>query len=310
MTNAASPWVSEQRARVRELQDGLLSTAAWAAESAADAESTDLLLQPFREQLEALYEYDLPLARLADDADILLHVRGPSAAGPNPRVSVLTKLLTQTRDQVTRLAKQLGGVTTVRVPPSLDMGFVGVAGGSLFIGFSADATDGGELTREAVRIISDASWLVSENRSVSDLANTIEDPAARDMAVAAVRHLSPSGQLGIREVEIFGKQVAHQVSLTTETRRQARGIMAQRAVPASTQQISFIGTVRELDLDASRFEIRNVEGYAEDIRCAHELEEGEVKPLVDRRVRVTGKPELGAKGIVRLLWVDEVELLP
>ena len=70
-----------------------------------------------------------------------------------------------------------------------------------------------------------------------------------------------------------------------------------------------MGTVREVDLDASRFEIRNVEGQTEDIRCAHELEENEVKSLVDRRVRVTGKPELGIKGTVRLLWVDEVELL-
>jgi hypothetical protein len=27
--------------------------------------------------------------------------------------------------------------------------------------------------------------------------------------------------------------------------------------------VSFVGTVREVDLDASRFEIRNVEGHAE-----------------------------------------------
>ncbi len=117
MTNPTPTWVSETRDRIRELQDGLLDMAAWAAESSADAEATELLLRPFREQLEAVYERDLPLAKLADDSDILLHVRGPAAAGPNPRVAVLTKLLTQTRDQVTRLAKQLGGVTTIRVPP-------------------------------------------------------------------------------------------------------------------------------------------------------------------------------------------------
>jgi hypothetical protein len=310
MTNAAPTWVSETRDRIRELQDGLLDMAAWAAESSADEHAKELLLLPFREQLAELYERDLPLAKLADESDILLHVRGASAAGPNPRVSVLTRLLTLTRDQVTRLAKQLGGVTTLRVPASLDMGFVGVASGSLFIGFSADAAEGGDMTREAVRLISDASWLVSENRTVNELASEIEDPAARDMAVAAVRHLSPSGQVGIREIEILGKQVRHQVSLTTETRRLARGIMAQRAVPASTASMTFLGTVREVDLDASRFEIRNVEGYSEEIRCAHELEENEVKQIVDRRVRVTGKPEFGRKGIVRLLWVDEVELLP
>jgi hypothetical protein len=81
--------------------------------------------------------------------------------------------------------------------------------------------------------------------------------------------------------------------------------------PASaiTERVTFIGTVREVDLDASRFEIRNVEGHLEDIRCAHELEEEEVKRLVDRRVRVSGSPEFGVNGVVRLLWVNEVELL-
>lgn len=309
MTNPATTWVSETRSRIRQLQDGLLNMAAWASESSADPESTELLLRPFRRQLEELYERDLPLAKLADHSDILLHVRGTAAAGPSPRVSVVSRLLTLTRDQVTRLAKQLGGVTTVRVPASLDMGFVGVASGSLFIGFSADATDGGHATREAVRLISDASWLVAQDRSVSDLASRIDDPATRDMAIAAVRHLSPSGQVGIREIELLGRQVNQHVALTTETRRLARGIMAQRVVPASTAPISFVGTVREVDLDASRFEIRNIDGYSEDIRCAHDLEESEVKQLVDRRVRVTGKPEFGPKGTVRLLWLDEVELL-
>jgi hypothetical protein len=34
-----------------------------------------------------------------------------------------------------------------------------------------------------------------------------------------------------------------------------------------------------------------------------------VKALVDKRVRVHGTPERGPRGTVRLLWVDEVEVL-
>jgi hypothetical protein len=188
------------------------------------------------------------------------------------------------------------------------MSFVGVAGGSLFVGFAADTSSEGQLTRDAVKVIADASWLVSENSAIADLAQRISDPAARDMAVAAVRHLSPSGQIGIREIEMLGRQVAHPTSLTTETRRQARGLMAQRG-PTTNEPVSFIGTVREVDLDASRFEIRNIDGQDEDVRCAHELEEDEVKSLVDKRVRVRGTPEYGARKTVRLLWVDEVEPL-
>ncbi len=42
---------------------------------------------------------------------------------------------------------------------------------------------------------------------------------------------------------------------------------------------------------------------------AHELDEQEIKQLVDQRVRVAGTPEYGPRGVVRLLWVDEVERL-
>jgi hypothetical protein len=72
----------------------------------------------------------MPLAKLVDESALLLHVHGKFAAGPSPRVSVLAKLLTQTRDQVICLAKQLGGVTTLRVPAFLDTTFVGVGGGN------------------------------------------------------------------------------------------------------------------------------------------------------------------------------------
>ena len=308
MNAAQLVWTEATRERIREVQQGLVGMAQWAKESSASEAMTQLLLEPYRDTLDALYERDMPLAKLVDSSDLILHVRGPAASGPSPRVSVLARLLTQTRDQVTRLAKQLGGVTTIRVPLSLDMGFVGVASGSLFIGFSADAADDGELTRSAVRAIADASQLLVDQQPVAALAHKIADPAARDAAVTAVRHLSPSGQMGIREIELLGRQVARVTVLTTETRRQARSVMAQRFEPANTP-VSFVGTVREVDLDAFRFEIRNVEGQLEDVRCAHELEEDEIKRLMDRRVRVTGKPEYGARQTVRLLWVDEVELL-
>jgi hypothetical protein len=305
--NTQVSWSATTRTRIREIQDQLLSVADWARESGADPVATDLLLRPYRELLGTIYEVDLPLAKLADQSDLLLHVHGSAASGPSPRVSVLTRILTQTRDQVTRLAKQLGGVTSLRVPASLDMGLVGVAGGSLFIGFSAaDATAEGELTRRAVEAIAVVSALIAEDATLGVIAGEFRDPAERDMAVAAVRQLSPSGMIGISEIDLLGRRVRKPTSLTTDTRRHARGLMAQPAVP-TLERVTFVGTVREVDLDASRFEIRNIEGHPDDVRCAHELEEETVKRLVDRRVRVSGAPEFGANGAVRLLWVDEVE---
>jgi hypothetical protein len=306
---AASTWTQSARARVRDVQDSLLAAAEWARESGADAATTDLLVQPYRELLDNLYERDMPLAKLADQSDLLLHVHGTAASGPTPRVSVVTRVLTQTRDEVTRLAKQLGGVKSVRVPAALDMGLVGIANGSLFVGFSAvDATDAADLTRRAVDTICEVSGLVAGDATLLDLAKAFPDPAARDMAVAAVRHLSPSGLAGISAIDVLGRRVARTIALTTETRRHARGLMAQPA-ESTSKKVTYVGTIRELDLDASRFEVRNIDGHPDDVRCAHEIDEQEIKQYVDRRVRVTGTPEYGPQKTVRLLWVDEVELL-
>jgi hypothetical protein len=92
---------------------------------------------------------------------------------------------------VTRLAKQLGGVTTIRVPAALDMGLVGLAEGSLYIGFSADESADADLTRNAIDTIAIASKLVASDQPLEALAAEFQDPAVRDMAVAAIRHLSP-----------------------------------------------------------------------------------------------------------------------
>jgi hypothetical protein len=221
----------------------------------------------------------------------------------------VTKLLTMTRDEVTRLAKKLAGVTALRVPAGLDMDLVGIAGGSLFVGFSAADTSGDSaLTRQAVAAIGAMGALIENEASLDDIADRFADPAERDITVAAVRHLSPSGQIGIREIDVYGKRLLQPVTLTTETRRHARRILSQQPAHRA-ERVTLVGTVREVDLDAARFEIRNVEGRIEDIRCAHELEERDVKELVDRRVRVSGTAEFGSAGQVRLLWVDEVERL-
>jgi hypothetical protein len=308
MSALGTTWTTETRNRIREIQDGLLSVADLAKSANADAAATEMLLHPYRELLEQVFERDLPLAKLRDESDLLLHVHGVAANGPTPRVSTLTRLLSSTRDHVTRIAKQIGSIDSVRVPMALDMTFVGVAGGSLFVGFSVDQRDGADFTKQAIRAIADTSFFLSEEKTVHDLASAIDDPETRDMALSAVRQLAPSGQIGISDIEILGRQVNHESSLTTDTRRTARQLLAQRA--SKEAPVEYVGTVRELDLDLARFEIRNVEGHPEAIRCAHELGEDEVRQYFNRRVRVKGTPEYYRKTkSVRLLWVDEIEAL-
>jgi hypothetical protein len=114
---STASWTSVTRDRIREVQDGLLAMAAWAKDSNADPEAMDLLLDPYRDLVEALYQSDMPLAKLVDTSDLLLHVHGSAASGPSPKVSFLARLLTRTRDQVTGLAKEdCGGNSSSSAP--------------------------------------------------------------------------------------------------------------------------------------------------------------------------------------------------
>ena len=81
-------WLDEAHSAARQVQDNLLSVADWAQRSGVTGTQRDALLLPYRELLESVYLQDFPLARLADDSDLLLHVKGPSASGPSPKVSM------------------------------------------------------------------------------------------------------------------------------------------------------------------------------------------------------------------------------
>lgn len=154
------------------------------------------------------------------------------------------------------------------------MNFVGLARGSLFVGFSAaDSGEDAQLTKRAVALIGEASALISKDASLEQVASAFNDPAERDIAVAAIRQLSPSGKSGLSEVDLFGREIPKSVQLTTQTRRHARMLMAQPAPTLIQEDAEFIGTVREVDLDEHRFDLRNIDGYPFDVRCARELDE-------------------------------------
>ena len=214
-------------------------------------------------------------------------------------------MLAGTRDQVTKLATQLAHVDSLRVPAGMDMNFVGLARGSLFIGFAVSNEADAELTRRAVTLLGEASVLVSQDKSLEEVVRAFEDPAERDIAVAAIRHLSPSNRSQINEVELLGRSVTKPAQLTTETRRHATSLMSQPAKFTKVVRAEFVGTIR--DLDERRFMLRNIDGYSNEIRCAHELDESDAQNLMNRRMRVRGSAELSKSGQVGLLWVDDFE---
>lgn len=295
------------RDQIKLVQHGLLKVGRLRFLHPDREESIRRREKPFEKLLETLYVHDLAVAKLGDESDLLIHVKGPGASAPAPKVSILTKMLGGTRDQITKLAKQLAHVNALRVPSALDMRFVGLARGSLFIGFAVSDEADAQLTRRAIQLLGEASVLVAQDKSLEEVGGLIEEPAERDIVVAAIRHLSPSNRSQIDEVELLGKSVTKSVSLTMDTRRHATSLMTQPAKMAKKERAEFVGTIRELDLDEKRFMLRNIDGYSNEIRCAHDLDEAEAQKLMNRRMRVRGTAELSKAGQVSLLWVDVFE---
>lgn len=61
-------WTAATEERIAEAQSALLIMTEWARDGHATPEQAEMLLDPCREMIEALYERDLPLAKLADSS--------------------------------------------------------------------------------------------------------------------------------------------------------------------------------------------------------------------------------------------------
>src|ERR1700677_3893200 len=116
------------------------------------------------------------------------------------------------------------------------------------------------------------------------------------MAVAAVRQLSPSGMIGISEVDLLGRRVQRPTSLTADTRRHARGLMAQPAVP-TLERVTFVGTVREVDRAGDR---RGAGGRGEG------RTEGRAMTLPGRGLRSEAAASDGARHI---FWPTDIRMV-
>ncbi|MCG3144193.1 MAG: hypothetical protein HONDAALG_01586 [Gammaproteobacteria bacterium] len=82
-------------------------------------------------------------------------------------------------------------------------------------------------------------------------------------------------------------------------------------LPLQQERVSIVGEVREMDLDARRFELRHVENLrANELRCVYrQISDGEAAEWLNKQVEVTGTVVSSGAGISKLLAVDSVVIL-
>jgi len=317
-------WVDNIEAKARILHDQIAGMRVLAAEHGLDPEEASA---PYYGLLRELYENDLPFARVLDSSDLVLRAEGPAADDESPRLKVLTDLFSGLRDQVGHISRALAGLGD-SIPGKdigVELGLTGLARGSVVLGVrlrrpgerasgEQQALPGYDeelfiATRSAVRQLAKVTRYLSDEGLDNDgLAQLVPDPATRDVILTAIHKLSPTGRKGVDKVTLTtSDDPANPIALTLKSRKMLASSLAE-PVREETHG-SFTGVVREIDLDARRFEIRKVKGPGA-LRVVYDpATVPRPKELLDVEVKVFGRIAKDARGRPRLMMMEKHEVL-
>lgn len=312
-------WVNQLHARASVIH-GQIS--AWmSAMQSVDAdgiseETKRLALQPLYELLGKLYAEDLPIAQVRDNSDLIVHAEGPAAIGSSMQLRAVNWISAQVKRQLQLLAQAAlpNNKDADKIAKKMQWNVTGIAPGSIFMGFALvrPPTKNGfeesdnhcfDAIVKAAQALPIIPRFIQGDHVSQGLTEVLVDPAVRDAAMYAAMRLSPTDTSGLASVEIstshgdFGTLGQHERIVLRESLRSP--LMRQ------TFHGSFVGDVREIDLDAGRIELRNVSSVGT-IRCAFSSSSDTGKQWLDRKVRVTGTYESDRSGKPRLMMIESI----
>ena len=295
----------------------------------ANRASADEISKPYLALLRTLYAEEFPFAQLTDSSDLVARFRGPAVDIHDPTVSIVISLFSDLREQIRNIAKSIVGLASDRRmlwPAQLDPHLSGVAHGSLLVGVSvsppaSDTAKGHqyeiegasdqvfESVRSAVRSLSLVAHYVGDGGVNDAIREAFPDPAVRDTVLVAARRLAPSGRRGIDSVS-FSSPESEQDRVETLTPKSRLALSQALISPVKVSTSgTFDGLVREVDLDARRFEIRGVSGVGA-IRCVYgPMHDQVVRAALDARIRVSGRYDTIEGQRPRFMAVDRLERL-
>jgi hypothetical protein len=327
--NHSSEWkaILDTKAHILYSQIAHLQSELAALGSTVD--EIEMLCEPYYELLESLYSEDYPLATAIETSDLVVRLQGIGVDKDRPRLSLITSYFDKVRKQVTSIAKAIANLEEGgrRIPKQFDLTLSAFAKGSLVLGFSLpklqDLEEDGQATlfgendplylaaREAMRTLGVVSHSVVQNAPMEELAAAVPDAKVRDIALSAVKDLAPSGRQGISSVSIAGKEIGEleEGRLTKELRSSVQKVLEH---PVEADEIAmFHGHIREIDLDARRFELRHVEQHeSNEVRCVYgeSYSDSIASKWLNKYVTVSGIVERDANGKARLMEIQSIEV--
>ena len=318
-------WIEAVEAKARIVHAQLATARALAERNGTDPEA---IAGPYLGLLRQIYEEEFAFARMADSADLVARFGGPAVETDDPAVGIVMSVFSDLRAQIRGIAKSIVGLSIdqrLRWPAELDPHLSGLAQGSLVVGIrvpdpTREVTRGQvsfpevseqifESVRAAVRSLAIVARYVGEDRIEEGLRDQFPDPAVRDTVMVAASRLAPTGRRGIESVSLYGPdvEVYEPQPLTPRSRQILTQALARPVRVRGSGE--FDGIVREIDLDARRFEIRGVQGIGA-LRCVYDPNWNTVaRTILDARVRVRGTYEALANQQPRLVGVESIAVV-
>lgn len=263
----------------------------------------------------------LPLAKIMDSSDLVLHAEGPALRHESLKLSAVNWITCTAESTVRKLSGSLFHLSSKdarRMSRALDLRLTGLAPGSLYAGIAVEEGEPGLLAAEDEPVVSAIRTAVRQLPEIPkylgaesvrlDVREAIPDPAQRDATFAALLELAPTGRRGIHTMEIAspGRKSA---SLSQRERVVLKDAV-DRPKLKDRKHGAFVGQLREIDLDSHRFHLREVEGIG-GIRCVvNSLDRSKAKHVLGEFVRVTGDFESDEQGRPRLMIVTDIDVLP
>lgn len=322
-------WLDALEARAQLIHQEILGASKLAIRRGADPQA---FTEPLYEELHRLYRDNFSYAQLADNSDLIARYRGPGVAHREPPFSLVTGVFKELREEIQKVAKAIAGMEEqkVRWPADMDPQLAGLTYGSLVVGMRVPrpgdvgangqamlpgvSDDLYEAVQQAVQSLPAIPRLIINGRISDAIHERFPDPAVRDTVMVAARRLSPSARnKAINELFLSGPLAGEEREPLQALTKQSRKIIGLSLDDPGSRRFrgsgEFDGIMREVDLDARRFEIRG-RGASSGMRCIYEpVYDGSIVAMLNASVRVRGSYEAAADEQPRLVRVEQITVI-
>ena len=279
----------------------------------------ETLLHPLFEKLRDLYTIELPIVKLREESDVVLHAEGKDIGGENPQLRAVNLLGQKVRTQFGKLAVAVmpsGDDQAIAASKEAQWEITGLVPGSIYMGFALQRSysAGGfaqsgekisDLIVNAAKSVSEVPQFIGDHGVNEGLTEVITDPALRDAAMMAAMDFAPTKSSSFDSVEILVPGGSSGV-LHTRQRNTLRQALI-KPMMRKKQNGAFLGELNQIDLDAGRFQLRNVPGIGT-IRCVMELTPDSARNWLGNKVVVSGIYDTDVAGRPRLMRATNIEV--